>query len=321
MSAVPAQTVSAVVPTRRRPDLLPRAVASALAQPETTEAVVVIDDADEAHVAATRAALEPLADDRLRVVQTAGGVGNGAARNVGVRHASGDLIAFLDDDDEWHEGKLAAQLAAQRDVGPRLLAVARVRADAGGATFDWPRRLPHAGESVADYLFRPTTLGTGEGMAQTSTWLGPAALFRELAFDENLRRYVDLDWLLRAADWWPDFGLIFAGWPGVLATWDIRPRPRVSTGHDGADALRFADDRRHLLTPGAYAGFVLTRASDAAARDGRRPGFWRLLNAARRHGRPTPAGLASHALQFAVPRGLLDRAAAGRAGKGAACEF
>jgi glycosyltransferase involved in cell wall biosynthesis len=39
-------------------------------------------------------------------------LGDAAARNTGLRHASGDLLAFLDADDYWHPDKLAIQLKA-----------------------------------------------------------------------------------------------------------------------------------------------------------------------------------------------------------------
>jgi glycosyltransferase involved in cell wall biosynthesis len=373
-------TVSAIIPTRRRPHLVAAAVQSALDEPEVREVVVVIDDHVAEHVRRTRDALrrieaeptspaherrvlhnpsEPLAHargsqpenrthspnvshdarpkrergvpdepaeapasrsrtnnspNRLVILNTPG-LGNGAARNAGVAAAKGDVLAFLDDDDTWLPGKTRQQLELLEH--DQTLAVGRVRADAGEAEFLWPRRLPRPGESVCEYLFCRTSLGTGEGLAQTSTWLGRASLFRELPFDESLRRYVDLDWLLRAADTHADFRLAFAGWPEPVAVWDIKPRPRISTGHCGDDALAFADERRELMSPAAYAAFVLTLGSDAACRDGRSPGFWKLLAAARRHGRPNAAVLATHCLQFAVPRGLLARAAGRR--KEAAC--
>ncbi|MCE9555940.1 MAG: glycosyltransferase family 2 protein, partial [Planctomycetes bacterium] len=45
--------------------------------------------------------------------------GAGRARNIGIDHAKGDLVAFLDSDDEWFPGKLAMQrelMKARPDV-------------------------------------------------------------------------------------------------------------------------------------------------------------------------------------------------------------
>src|ERR1700733_15513911 len=101
--------VSAVIPTRGRPELLRRAVRSALAQTlREIEVVVVIDGEDPV----TRLALEELAlqDGRLRVVALTASVGGSDARNRGVEAASGEWIAFLDDDDEWHPGEVQDQI-------------------------------------------------------------------------------------------------------------------------------------------------------------------------------------------------------------------
>lgn len=100
--------ISAVIPTRDRPELLLRATRSALAQTyKNLEVVVVIDGWS----AATSKALESIVDKRLRVVTLNQSVGGGAARNEGVQHAKGDWIAFLDDDDEWLPEKLVKQAA------------------------------------------------------------------------------------------------------------------------------------------------------------------------------------------------------------------
>ena len=102
--------VSAVIPTRGRPELLQRAVRSALAQTlREIEVVVVIDGEDPV----TSLALESGSQDgRLRVIALAVSVGGSDARNRGVDAARGEWIAFLDDDDEWLPGKLQAQLDA-----------------------------------------------------------------------------------------------------------------------------------------------------------------------------------------------------------------
>src|SRR5260370_31394882 len=103
--------VSAVIPTRGRPELLLRAVRSVLAQTlREIEAVVVIDGQDPA----TERVIEMLAreDGRVRVIALATSIGGSAARNRVVHETSGQWIAFLDDDDEWMPGKLEGQLEA-----------------------------------------------------------------------------------------------------------------------------------------------------------------------------------------------------------------
>ena len=101
--------VSAVIPTRSRPQMVLAAIKSALEQgEELLEVIVVVDGPDHE----TSAALGSVRDDRLRVIALEASLGGSEARNIGVRAARGEWIGFLDDDDLWLPGKLKRQLAA-----------------------------------------------------------------------------------------------------------------------------------------------------------------------------------------------------------------
>jgi glycosyltransferase involved in cell wall biosynthesis len=104
--------VSVVVPTRDRPELLRRAVAAILAQtyPGPVECVVVFDQSDPDLPWG-----DPGPGRRLRLVRNQRTPGLAGARNTGVLHATGELVAFCDDDDEWLPGKLDRQVAALAD--------------------------------------------------------------------------------------------------------------------------------------------------------------------------------------------------------------
>ena len=100
--------VSVVVPTRDRPELLRRAVAAILGQTYKgpVECVVVFDQSDP------DLPWPDLPPARTLVVarndRTPGLAG---ARNSGILAATGELVAFCDDDDEWLPEKLARQAA------------------------------------------------------------------------------------------------------------------------------------------------------------------------------------------------------------------
>jgi glycosyltransferase involved in cell wall biosynthesis len=96
-----APRISAVVPTRNRAEHIVECVRSLLANDGLPE-VVVVDQSDDD---AAQAALAPLAGPRLRYVRSRT-VGVCQARNEGIAAASGDVIAFTDDDcrvpTDWH---------------------------------------------------------------------------------------------------------------------------------------------------------------------------------------------------------------------------
>lgn len=97
-------SVSVVIPAYSpRPGWLAEAIESAVTQEPAPVEVLLVDDGSEVPVVYDH----PL----VRVIrQTNGGVA--AARNAGVGEARGDYLAFLDQDDAWRPGKLAAQLMA-----------------------------------------------------------------------------------------------------------------------------------------------------------------------------------------------------------------
>jgi glycosyltransferase involved in cell wall biosynthesis len=101
--------VSAVIPTKDRPELLTRAVRAVLQQdyPGRIECIVVFDGTEP-----VLPEVDVPADRTLRVLvnnRTPGLAGN---RNTGYLAATGEYVASCDDDDEWLSGKLSAQIAA-----------------------------------------------------------------------------------------------------------------------------------------------------------------------------------------------------------------
>jgi glycosyltransferase involved in cell wall biosynthesis len=102
-------TVSVVVPTRDRPELLRRAVTAILGQtyPGLVECVVVFDQSDP-----DLPWEDPGPTRRLQVVRNDRTPGLAGARNAGAAQATGELLAFCDDDDEWLPRKLERQVEA-----------------------------------------------------------------------------------------------------------------------------------------------------------------------------------------------------------------
>lgn len=86
-----------VIPTKSRPRMLKRAVNSAIRALPLDGEVVVVDDSGLPFAIET---LQGMSDSRLRVMDNLGQSGASGARNFGVENANGEIIFFLDDDDE-----------------------------------------------------------------------------------------------------------------------------------------------------------------------------------------------------------------------------
>lgn len=111
----PAPSVTAVVASHGRAELLRRALRSIAAQQYAgpLEIVVVFDQSPIDPLEDLRAELPPSVV--LNTCSNDRSAGLAGARNTGIARAAGTLIAFCDDDDEWTPHKLAAQVALWRE--------------------------------------------------------------------------------------------------------------------------------------------------------------------------------------------------------------
>ncbi|RKN40327.1 glycosyltransferase family 2 protein [Micromonospora endolithica] len=206
-------SVSVVVPTRDRPELLRAALRAILDQdyPGPVEVVVVHDRAEP------DATLSELSrpDRTVRVTTNTRTPGLAGARNSGTLAAVGELIAFCDDDDEWLPGKLRAQVDALAAHPEAEFVSCGIRVSYDGHTVD--RSLDRDTVTLADLLRdRMTEL-------HPSTFVIRAAALRDgfgLVDEEIPGSYAeDYEFLLRAARSAP---LVNLRTPYVLVRWHKR---------------------------------------------------------------------------------------------------
>lgn len=98
--------IAIIVPCFNGAATLARALESCLAQPEAAEIFVVDDRSTDASASIVRT--YAMRHARIRLLQTARSGGAARARNWAAFHATTPLIAFLDVDDEYLPGALAA---------------------------------------------------------------------------------------------------------------------------------------------------------------------------------------------------------------------
>lgn len=99
--------IAVVIPTRDRAAVLPRALDSVLGQTAPPAQCLVVDDGSSD---GTEALIRRCYPGVTYLKQPPRGVS--AARNLGVRHAEAEWVAFLDSDDCWMPGKLEKQVRA-----------------------------------------------------------------------------------------------------------------------------------------------------------------------------------------------------------------
>ena len=182
--------VSVVIPAYNYAHYLPQAVASVLAQSHADLELLIIDDGS---TDGTRATVAALAEPRLRYVWQEN-AGLSASRNTGLREARFPFVAFLDADDLWAPGFLAAVMEKFVALPADFAAIATgaTRMDADGK----PRSVPgytdlRTGElTVRDFCLRNRPLSS-------SVVVKKSAFADCGGFDTALRSSEDRDMWIR----------------------------------------------------------------------------------------------------------------------------
>ena len=182
--------VSVIIPAYNRPDMVRRAVASALAQrPRPPAEVIVVDDCsvDDTGAAAAEAGARVIRHERNR--------GEAAARSTGLAHAQQPWLGLLDSDDEWLPDMLATLWPLR---GEHLLV--------GGASLNCgadPRRDRYAGvlrrrpvvlESPASLIY------PGNYIAASGTLVRRDVVERVGGWTEGMRTGADMDLWIRVLE-------------------------------------------------------------------------------------------------------------------------
>lgn len=189
-------TVSAVITThKRQPQVVERALNSVLSQTYPNMEVIVVDDSPEEF------------ESREQVKQTAERYGARyiphstcrgacAARNTGLAAASGEFIAFLDDDDTWFPEKIEKQLRAFTDEAALVYCGNNIYDETTGKTGQ-RKAAAHRG-MVYDKLIAGNFIGS------TSFPLIRRACLLEIGgFDVQMQSAQDMDVWLRLAEKYP----------------------------------------------------------------------------------------------------------------------
>ena len=108
--------VSAIIIFLDAERFLAEAIDSVLAQTHPQIELLLVDDGSHDGSAGIASGYASSRPDQVRLLRHPGGanLGMSASRNLGLRNARGEFVAFLDADDTWLAGKSAAQVAILR---------------------------------------------------------------------------------------------------------------------------------------------------------------------------------------------------------------
>jgi len=292
--------VSVIIPTIRRPDLLLRAIRSVLSQTlRNLEVIVVVDGHDPATIDALRSVAEP----RIKVINNPQPLGAGRSRNMGVAHASGRFVAFLDDDDEFLPEKLEKQVQCAGDRGDVLVTcISRVLTQQG--VYAWPTTVFDNARPFDEYLFVKQGPFVGASFIQTSSQLLPRALYMKSPFPEN-SPHDDWEFVIRLAR---QLSARIETVPEVLVIHTMGgPGNSLSNKDAWKASLNWLIGMRPIMTPRAYSGFCLGVVGPRAAKEKDYAAILPLLWQASRHGSPNAVLLLFFVAVWLLPENFRRR--------------
>ena len=184
--------ISVIIPTYNRVALLRRAIDSVYAQESIGERfdveVLVIDDGSTDTTPEVARAYAG-----VRYIRPSTNKGTSGARNIGLDAASGEYIAFLDDDDSWLPWKLRRQLQALEEYPEASAAYGQEVKRSDRAIWVWP----DPQDAPTGWMHR--SLLTTCPVNTSSVMIRRSHLDRAGRFDESLRCWEDYDMWLRLA--------------------------------------------------------------------------------------------------------------------------
>lgn len=179
--------VSVVTPTYDRPNFLLSAIETVRKQTYSQIEHVIIDD----HSPTPATDVVSTDDESVVVYRHDQNKGANAARNTGIEVASGEYIAFLDDDDEWKPTKIERQVDTAKRTGAGAVYTG-VEQKLDGEIFA-TQRPDLNGEITKDLL-------SGAPLNSTSTIMFRADVFDQAGtFDEELPINQDWEFYIRAS--------------------------------------------------------------------------------------------------------------------------
>lgn len=182
--------VSVVIPFYSRTYVdLDKTIQSVFEQDYKNIQVIIVDDFSP--ILAEDCIKKYANSTNLKVVRNTVNLGGGLSRNIGVNHADGELVAFLDHDDFWYTYKISKQIKIYNQTDNNSMAVVYSQCNiiSENESFVMPKKAIHNNRSVSNYLF------TDHGLIQTSGILLEKSLALKVPFDD-LKRHQDYQFCL-----------------------------------------------------------------------------------------------------------------------------
>jgi amylovoran biosynthesis glycosyltransferase AmsB len=242
-----------IIPCFNASKTISRALDSLVNQTFTNFDVVMVDDASVDYLELIDAINAYNTSLKITVIRNSENKNGAYSRNRAIEVATGEYVAFLDADDSWVEDRLALAVDLINNIKDKDFVVygrfELLQHHASGSIL--PLRGIRPNELVSEYVF-----AAGQSM-QTSTFICPLKVARDVLFDESYSRHQDTDFMMRAQS--KGISLIFQN--QKCSNYYIKPSDIVSRIKEGRINRVFCKtwlhDKFMFFNDKSYAGYRL----------------------------------------------------------------
>lgn len=180
--------VTVVMPMFNRASVVNVSIASVLSQTYSNFELLVVDDgSSDNSVEVVRA----IGDSRIKVIELGQNRGVTVARNAALCSAKGSIVAYLDSDNTWDPRFLAAHVGALDQLPDADMIYSGVLLYIGNATNPYAMRYGHLHRALLE----------NKNYIDNNIIVHRHSFLTKIGgFDENLKRYVDWDLILRSTE-------------------------------------------------------------------------------------------------------------------------
>lgn len=183
--------VSVIIPAYNREGTIKKAIDSVLCQTYRFIELIVVDDCSTDR---TREVVKSIKDDRIQLICCEKNSGACVARNIGVKHAKGEVIAFQDSDDIWRENKLEKSLYYLEKEKAELVFSALVRKEKVNGVLKRSvlpaYNLNHESDKIGRAMY--------QNCVSTQTIVAKKSVLEKVCFDPAFPRFQDWDFIIQA---------------------------------------------------------------------------------------------------------------------------
>lgn len=183
--------LTVVITHFERPFELRRALNSICAQENVKTEIIVVDDCSGASYSSDIEEIQSQFQGVKFIINPVN-FGVQRSRNIGIKESETEYIAFMDCDDEWLPNKIESQLNYLINESGDICSCGFYKKYGAGALQEDVSYKRYRGDPVAHLL-------KNAGHFQTSTLICKSSIAKNILFDEEVKKYQDWDFVIRAA--------------------------------------------------------------------------------------------------------------------------